>query len=318
MDTIITTRGTEPARRWRHWHKAIANAYFPLDLSFRDSDTFQGELRSWRLGPLSLSRLKSQPLKYRRLPRHLTGEKQEEYLITVPTRSEVFFAQCGKDVRCNPGGFILERSNEPYEFSHTEAASLWVLKVGRTILDGRIRAPDRFCSIQFDGRNGAGGLFTDMLQHIPDRIGNMSVEARSTVGQQLIDLLALSVEADQRTLTCGASSVRAAHLRRIEQFIRVHLYDPDLTPEQVATGCGISTRYLHGLFRDTNQTLGQWIRDQRLMASQLDLKIPSNRRTIAEIAYARGFSSHAEFSRTFRNRFGLTPKEFRNQHRTGN
>jgi hypothetical protein len=51
----------------------------------------------------------------------------------------------GKEVRCNPGGFIIERSHEPYEFSHAEAADLWVMKVGQ----GARRPhppPDRFCS----------------------------------------------------------------------------------------------------------------------------------------------------------------------------
>ena len=79
----------------------------------------------------------------------------------------MFFSQCGKDVRCNPGGFILERSHEPYEFSHAEAADLWVMKVEAKALNGRIRQPDRFCSLQFNAAEGAGGLFADMLHLIP-------------------------------------------------------------------------------------------------------------------------------------------------------
>ena len=315
MKSVISTSGVAPASRSRHWHEAIAGAYFPLDLTFQKSDTFEGELISWNLGDLSLSRLVSEPLQYRRLPKHLTFERDEQFLVTVPFRSEVYFAQCGKEVRCNTGGFILERSHEPYEFSHDEAVGLWVLKVDQKALAGRIRAPDRFCSMQFDATNGAGGLFSDMLHHIPGRIATMNDEARATVGQQLIDLLVLSVQADNRTLTSGASSVRIAHLTRIERYVRSRLCDPALDPEQIANGCGISTRYLHELFRDTNQTLGQWVRDQRLTACQQDLKDIANRQTIAEIAYAHGFSDQAQFSRAFRNHFGLSPKDFRNQHK---
>lgn len=316
MDSTITTNGIEPASRSRHWHDAIASTYFPLDLSFKNSERFEGELKSWRLGDLSLSRLMSRPLTYRRLPKHLTGERDEEYLITVPVRSDVYFSQCGNDVTCNPGGFILERSHEPYEFAHGEDNCLWVLKVSDKVLGGRIRAPDRFCSMQFDAGNGAGGLFTDMLQHIPTRIEGLTEEARATVGAQLIDLLVLAVQNDERTLTSGASSVRAAHLTRIEQFIRAHLHDPELSPEHIAAGCGISTRYMHEIFRDTNQTVSQWVRDQRLAACRQDLSDPANPRTIAEIAYARGFSDQAQFSRAFRRQFGVSPKDFRSQYRT--
>jgi AraC-like DNA-binding protein len=235
--------------------------------------------------------------------------------VTVPARSEVYFSQCGKDVRCHPGGFILERSHEPYDFSHDEAADLWVVKVESKALGGRIRQPDRFCSLQFNAADGAGGLFTDMLHLIPNRFDAMSPETRATVGQQLIDLLVLALKADERTLTSGNSTVREAHLTRIEAFVRRHMHDCELDPETIAKGCGISTRYLHELFRDTNQTLGSWIRDQRLEACREALRDPSNRQTVAEIAYRFGFGDQAQFSRAFKAQFGVPPKEYREQSR---
>lgn len=317
MKTVITTRGVTPAGRSRHWHEAIASAYFPLDLQFQRPESFSGELMSWALGDVSVSRLTAEPMTYRRLPRHLTRDNDEQYLITVPACAEVFFSQCGQDVRCNPGGFIVERSYEPYEFSHSDATDLWVMKVEGRQLEGRIRSPGRFCSLLFDATNGANGLFVDMLHLFPRRFDMMSEEARNTVGQQLVDLFVLALEDDERTLTSGGSSVRAAHLTRIEAYARQVLRDPKLNPETIAHGCGISTRYLHQLFRDTNQTLGQWIRNQRLAACWEDLKDPSNQQTIAEIAYHWGFNDQAQFSRAFRNHFGLSPREFRHRHREG-
>ena len=94
MKTSITTSSTPTHDRSRHWHDAIAKAYFPLDLSFRDPDSFSGDLSLWQLGEVSLSRLTSEALQYRRLPHHLKTERDEHFLITVPARSEVFFSQC--------------------------------------------------------------------------------------------------------------------------------------------------------------------------------------------------------------------------------
>jgi AraC-like DNA-binding protein len=316
MKTLITTANTLPKDRSRHWHEAIAATYFPLDLGFREPDSFAGELSIWDLGSVSMSRLTSEALNYRRLPYHFRGERDEHFLVTVPARSEVFFSQCGKDVRCNPGGFILERSHEPYEFSHTEAADLWVLKIEAQALGGRIRQPDRFCSLQFNASDGAGGLFADMLHLIPGRFDAMTDETRNTVGLQLIDLLVLALRADERTLTSGASTVRTAHLTRIESFIRRNLGDNDLSPESIARGCGMSTRYLHELFRDTNQTVGSWVRDQRLEACRETLADPANAMTVSEIAYRWGFGDHAQFSRSFKTHFGISPKDYRVQART--
>ena len=311
MKTIITTRGVDVAARSRHWHEAIGSAYFPLDLTFRRPEDFDGELTLWELGQVSLSRLTSDALLYRRLPRHLQVQGPEEFLVTLPAKSEVRFAQGGREVRANPGAFFIERSHEPYEFSHAEAADLWVMKLSSDMLGGRVRAPDRFCSLQFDATNGANGLFVDMVHLIPTRYDAMSEETRATVGRQLADLLALALQSDERVLTSGNSSVRAGHLARIESYVRRHRDDADLGPEEVAAACGISVRYLHELLRDTNRTLGAWLRDQRLAAAREDLSNPADRRSIGTIACARGFSDQAQFSRAFRARYGLTPKDVR-------
>ena len=311
MKTTITTKGVDLAARSRHWHEAIGQAYFPLDLSFRRPEAFDGELTMWQLGEVSLSRLTSDALMYRRLPKHLQVQGPEEFLVTLPAKSELLFAQGGREVRANPGAFFIERSHEPYEFSHSEAADLWVMKLSLAMLGGRVRAPDRFCSLQFDATNGANGLFVDMVHLIPQRYDAMTEEARSMVGRQLADLLALALQSDERVLSSGGSTVRMAHLARIESFVRRHIDNPDLGPDEVAAGCGVSVRYLHELLRDTNQTLGSWIRDQRLAAAREDLGNPRDKRAIGEIAYARGFADQAQFSRAFRQRYGITPKEAR-------
>lgn len=311
MKTTITTDNIDQGARSRHWHETIAATYFPLDLTFRRPEAFDGTLTSWKLGQVSLSRLTSDPLMYRRLPKHFREPGPEEFLVTLPAKSEVRFSQGGTEIRGNPGCFFMERSHEPYEFSHAEAADLWVMKLSSALLGGRIRAPDRFCSLQFDATNGANGLFVDMVHLIPQRYDAMTEETRTTVGRQLVDLLALAIQSDERVLTSGVSTVRAAHLARIEGFVRRNLMDPDLGPDEVAAGCGISVRYLHELLRDTNTTLGQWIRDTRLQAAMEDLQTAGDRRSIGEIAYARGFPDQAQFSRAFRARFGVTPSEAR-------
>ena len=313
MESTITTEGIDLGARSRHWHETIARAYFPLDLTFARPEAFDGRITNWTLGQVSLSRLTSDALLYRRLPKHFREPGPEEFLITIPARSEVRFLQGGKEIRANPGAYFIERSHQPYEFSHDEPADLWVMKLSSQMLGGRVRAPDRFCSLEFDATNGASGFFVDMVHLIPARYDSMTQETRATVGRQLADLLALALQADDRVMQSGVSSVRSGHLLRIEAFVRRHLDDPDLGPETVAAGCGISVRYLHEVLRDTNTTLGAWVRDMRLVAAHEDLANPADRRSIGEIAWNRGFPDQAQFSRAFRARFGMTPKEARNR-----
>jgi AraC-like DNA-binding protein len=317
MPTRHSTADVAPEGRSRRWHEVIASTYFPLNLRFREPQAFNGELAIWPLGNLSLSRLTSDALAYERQPHHLRNEREEQYLVTIPAAADVFFSQCKVDIRCKPGGFILERGHEPYVFGHEEENDLWVLKVPGDALRGRIRAPDRFSTLQFDATAGVGALFVDMLHLIPSHFESMSAEAHAYLGLQLVDLLVLALKSDERALFSSASAVREAHLARIEQFVRAHLPEQDLGPERVAGACGISIRYLHELFRDTNQTLGQWVREQRLAAARQAIEEPHNNHTIAEIAYRWGFTDQAQFSRLFRAAFGATPSECRGRSREG-
>jgi AraC-like DNA-binding protein len=54
-------------------------------------------------------------------------------------------------------------------------------------------------------------------------------------------------------------------------------------------------------------------REQRLDACRETLKEPSNRQTVAAVAYHWGFGDQAQFSRAFKMRFGVSPKDYRDQ-----
>jgi AraC family transcriptional regulator, activator of mtrCDE len=83
------------------------------------------------------------------------------------------------------------------------------------------------------------------------------------------------------------------------------------TVENLAREVGMSrTRFAH----DFQDLIGMgpvsYLIEWRLQRAAVALQ--TSHRTIAEIAYASGYSSQAAFARTFRERFGRSPKAFRN------
>ena len=304
-----STDGRPAQDRAGHWHGVIAEAYFPLRLSFRYAGTFAGSLEMRTLGDVSLSRLRTEPVQYERQKHHISATTEEQYLITIPLRSPVEFRQLGREVRCDPGGFLLERGDEPYRFSYGSANDLCVLKVAKSVLSEKLRDPDRFCAVVFNGREGLGGLFTTMAQQVEQITADQA--GSSVLGRHLIELLALSLD---RSSDVGAgSAVRAAHLRRVQEIVLRNLSNPDLSPGMVADACGISKRYLHELFADVNCTVAQHIREQRLVAARDLLQMPDPG-PLSDVAYRFGFSDQAQFSRLFKAMFGQTPSGFRAAH----
>jgi AraC-like DNA-binding protein len=134
--------------------------------------------------------------------------------------------------------------------------------------------------------------------------------AAEVLGRQMVEVLALALDEGAGDDHQVRTSVRSGHLRRAEQVIRKHLSNPALSPEMVAEACGISKRYLHELFGDTNQTVSQFIRDERLVAAR-DLISMAPSLSMAEVSYRFGFCDQAQFSRLFKSKFGQTPSDWR-------
>ena len=95
-----------------------------------------------------------------------------------------------------------------------------------------------------------------------------------------------------------------------------HLADPELAIDQIARSLACSKRYLHKLFLKQDMTLARLIWNRRLEKCRIDLRDPEHgERTITEIALAWGFNDSHHFSRLFRERFGVTPRDYRKVQR---
>jgi acetamidase/formamidase/AraC-like DNA-binding protein len=126
-------------------------------------------------------------------------------------------------------------------------------------------------------------------------------------------LLALLRSAAASSHEAGsASAAQAALLHRLHQSIERHLDDPEFTPARAAEANGISERYLHRLFETTGESFAQTLRNRRLLRCRQNLADPAEaHQTVSEIAFRCGFTDAAHFSRAFRERFGLSPRAYR-------
>jgi len=103
-------------------------------------------------------------------------------------------------------------------------------------------------------------------------------------------------------------------LRPAVQFLENHLSDPALNNAMLAGAAGISEVYFRQLFvRQYGTTPRQYILDARMQKARQMLTEGALK--IADVAEACGFSSVYHFCRSFRERAGQTPGEYRRQHR---
>jgi AraC-like DNA-binding protein len=147
------------------------------------------------------------------------------------------------------------------------------------------------------------------LENADRRFG--SVEMIRGLMLQLIALVCRKFEADLLRFSASQAQLgsRRASLQRTVRYIREHLAG-EITLADAAAAAFLSPNYLaHLLKKETGRTFTELVTERRLEFAQELLTHSSQR--IASIAHASGFVDEAYFSRRFRQRFGQTPRAFR-------
>ena len=109
---------------------------------------------------------------------------------------------------------------------------------------------------------------------------------------------------------CGKAGTHPEALNHALSYIARNLADPALSRERIASECAVSVRTLSRLFREELDTQpGEYIIRARLERVRDMLALPGL--SIKEIAELCGFRSAGFLARQFRERYAMTPREYR-------
>ncbi|HEY5826638.1 MAG TPA: helix-turn-helix transcriptional regulator, partial [Cyclobacteriaceae bacterium] len=102
-------------------------------------------------------------------------------------------------------------------------------------------------------------------------------------------------------------------LKSLMDYFEKEWNNPALNVERLSIGLGLSKSQANRKLRSlTAKSPNQFIQEIRLQKSLAAIKL--NHKSISEIAYDTGFTSPTYFSRAFKKRFGISPKEFAIDH----
>ena len=102
---------------------------------------------------------------------------------------------------------------------------------------------------------------------------------------------------------------------KIMKVVNEHLDDPALNVEMLASEVGLSRVHVHRKLKElTNLSTRDFIKNIRLQQAAA-LLAQDQKLTVSEIAYATGYTNLSHFSSSFREKYGMSPKEYMNQHR---
>lgn len=222
-------------------------------------------------------------------------------------------AKGGEPAAVISGDFLFGAPKNPIEFAFDDDVRAFILRVPRSLLAPRLLAPIPELPQLISGDTALAAMFNDMLISLSSRLGSVEPTQFQTIETVLAEFVAASLLSEgDVTMLGGISGRRASLLHRISQTIEQRLMEPELGLADIAQVHGMSVRNVQKLFEAFDKTFSTYVRSRRLEHCREDLASPlCDQLSISEICYRWGFTDPAYFSRTFRDEFGVSPREYR-------
>ena len=277
---------------------------------FPSPPAFTGRIERRNVAGLELTRFSSTPLSFAKFPVVSASSPDRSCIVITQLEGIRRYYQEGTRTVLRPGDTTLLDSGRPWSSDCAGRCSRLYLRVPIWLMQDRLRLSTLPALPRISLATPMGPtlfrLLTSLFQEAEVFTGDEAASALDAYFEMLASCLQ------------GGDIPRPVILRqgrlgqRIEGFIQDNLTDPALGPAAIAEAVGISVRHLHRLFSARGRRVSDWIREQRLERCSADF---ADRRflekSITEIAFSWGFSDSAHFSRCFKLRFGVSPREFR-------
>lgn len=256
---------------------------------------------------------------FRHRPHVLTGDSLARIhrgaaLLSYHLEGGATVEQHGRQSEIAPGDFCLIDLSRPFCLQ-MGAATVQTLYMPLAALREVMPRLDQLSAIGLHGHLSTVGYLRVLFQELFAHACELTEAVADRLADAIPHMLAAAFESTA-AVEPSPSQLRQQYKQQVRRFVRDHLADPALCIEMIGAGVGLSPSYLFELFADESLTLMRWVRAERLARCRRELADPALRhRSIAQVAQAWGFGDMTNFSRSFRDIFGVSPRGFRQASR---
>jgi AraC-like DNA-binding protein len=265
-----------------------------------------GRIEVCDIGRVRLARIRANPICIEQKSALQSADATDPYRVLLQISGRSVLQQAGRLAELSAGDWVLYRGAAPFSMMNLERCEQRMVILPRSELWSGALDLEAQTVRRFDARTNGGRQLISLL--------DTAFETAARFGESAaVELAAAAVHLSRLVLIesagTGLHRVRSeVVLDRILGYIERNLRDPGLSVAGIAAALNCSTRYLHKVFAERDETVAEYILHQRLERCLSELSRPSMQTvSIAELAYSWGFKSVSHFGKAFGRRYGTTP-----------
>lgn len=309
--SVFDTSCIEELLRYDVWRESIS-CLFNVDAAREDRDPvrFNAVIKALRVDNVMLTETRSVAQLWQRRPIEIARDGLDHYMVQLfLAGSATWESRNGDDQTVRAGDIIVfdlacEMQARTTDFRHLS------LIIPRAVLAPMLDYPDHHHMQLLPGSLPVVRMLADYIISLNRHLPSIDGVEGNQLGPAVASMVATCLNSCGplgRVPAVSASCDLADY--RIRSFIRQNLSDPEIDVNRICDDCGISRSALYRLFREEGG-VRHFLREERLVKAMRALLFHPSRQ-IAVIARENGFLHANDFSRAFRRRFGMTPRELR-------
>ncbi len=312
---VISTAAVPRSAKVSYWTDINRLLFTPLGVEPANLESFEAKAEYEALGPTGFARVCSTPAQVRCTEEDVSKITRRRFSVNMVANGHVLFNHYGREIELEENDFVLMDNTCPSQSWITEPTESMILAIPDTLLKSLIPYPEQLCGLHMPGQYGFGRMVSSMLRSIWEQIEEgVPDDTGAVIAKHFMDVLVTSYALNHHSDAEGSAIANTRRIR-IKRFIETQLRDPELSAGAVADAFKISPRYLRMIFAKDNESVSSYILRRRLEECAREMRSSLSRsRTITEIAFGWGFNGAPHFTRSFRDHFGMTPKEYRVRH----
>ncbi|SAK79477.1 AraC family transcriptional regulator [Caballeronia fortuita] len=297
------------------WLHLLRQMFVKLEYERSDEASdraLQASLKHWTLSELDLRLVSSTKQTLKRMSPKASDHEGEFFLVVMQVSGTSSVTQDDRRTALAPGDFTMYDTTRPYALDFTGDFEQFVVSVPRGELRLQVPNAEALTAHCITGQAPVGRLLGGLLRGLPETIDESSPDSLLCVSDAVVDLIAANLRSLQPANGVSRSKSSRAQEDRIKAFIRENATDSDLSVRGVAQALNMSVSAMYRAFEGQGVSVAEMIWQERLDIARAALRSRLfAARSIKEVAFESGFSDAAHFSRAFRHRFGVSPREYR-------
>lgn len=296
------------------WRSEMDRAFPPLAITPRDPRGFRACYRAAGADELQLSDLSANAHTVERRPGSVTERHLGFYKMSLQVEGTGIMMQGNREIVLSPGTIAIYDTSRPYTLEFENDYRFIVAMFPKSSLSLPTGLAGDLTARAISSHSGTGSVVAAYMSGLAENLDTLSGASGDRLARTGLELLSTLIATEAAVDVESRPTSGQAMLASICMFINDNLSDANLSPSTIARAHFISVRQLYNIFADTGVTVSQWIRMRRLAEFRRDLSDPVHHaQSITQLAARHGLADSGYYSRVFRETFGMSPSEWRQE-----